>query len=110
MIFLLLLQAVRFGHPGDPVVAYKNCMAPTVWANERAAEKSYQSLEVILGRIKVQCARERERVAEQILGQIVHQDPDMSPPPRLEEAEQVMDSETIRWVSDVIARMPRDEK
>ena len=110
MIFMLLLQAVHFGHPGDPVVAYKNCMGPAVWANERAAAKSHQPFEVILGRIKVQCAKERGRVAEQILGQVMHQDPDMPPPPILEEAEQVVDSETRGWVSDVIAGMPRDEK
>ena len=110
MILLLALQAIRFGHPGDPVAAYKNCMAPIVWANERAEKTSYQPPENILDRIKVQCAKERQRVGDQMIGQILHGNPDLWPLPTDGEQESLVQGQTIQWVSDVIARMPPEEK
>jgi hypothetical protein len=112
MILLLALQveALRVAHPGSPIGAYQNCMAPIVLANERADKVSYQPLEKILDRIQVQCAKERDRAADALVGQILHQNPDLSPPPTEEEREQLISSATIRWANDLLAKMATEGK
>jgi hypothetical protein len=107
MILLLALQmeAMRVAHPGSPIGAYQNCMAPIVLANERADKSSYQPLEKILDRMKVQCAKQRDRAADALVGQILYQNPDLSPPPTEQDKEQLISSATNRWANDLLAKM-----
>src|SRR5688572_12762101 len=101
---------MRVSHPGSPIGANQNCMAPIVLANERADKRSYQPLETILNRIKEQCEKQRDRAADALVGQILDQNPDLSPPPTEVEKEQLISSATIRWANDLLTKMVAEEK
>ncbi|HEY0628440.1 MAG TPA: hypothetical protein VGD23_03840 [Sphingomicrobium sp.] len=105
MIFLLALETLRLAHPGSPIGAYQNCLAPIVSANEHADQKAYQPLEKILDRIKAECAKERQLAAEALAGAILEQNPALRPLPTAAEKEELIDDATIRWANNVVARM-----
>jgi len=110
VIVLLALQAMSFGHPGSPIAVYKKCMAPLVWASQKAGYTSHEPPAALLDRIRSQCAREGKRVAEDIVGEIKHRDPDLFPPPTDEEAETLLRGQTLQWVSEIAAKRPTKEK
>ena len=111
MLLLTLPAAVAlFAHPGSPIGAYQNCLAPVVRANEMAGEKNYQPLQAVLQQIAIRCAKERELAAEALAGAILEQNPDLQPLPTAAEKEALIHDATIRWANSVVAQMVAEEK
>jgi len=109
MIMFALLAAAHGGHPGDPVFAYKTCLAPIVIANEKAGA-NHKSLEEVLRLIAVRCAKQRERAADELFGLIVEATPDLRPPPSEADKEALIQESTVRWANDVVAGMVGEEQ
>ncbi len=111
MILLLASQtAALIAHPGSPIGAYQNCLAPIVRANEKAGEKDYQPFEAVLKQIAIGYTKQRQLAAEALAGAILEQNPDLQPLPTAAEKEELIDEATIRWANNVVARMVAEEK
>jgi len=112
MILLATLHATAalIGHPGSPIGAYQNCLAPIVRANEQAGKKDYRPFEAVLEQIASRCATERAHAADALAGAILEQNPDLKPLPTAAEKEALIDDATIRWANDVVGKMVTEEK
>ena len=111
MILVLALQTTLAATSPQQVsvAAYQDCLGQIVRANELASKENYQPLEAILGRIKLECSKERAAAREALSTVIVANHPE-HPQPSESEKEQLIGDATVRWANNVVARIAEEAK